>query len=179
MSVFSPPYYCIFQCRYMMHNFSLSTVINNLKLFLYLRNNKRVELRLQRVAVSCLRKPTCTENFLELKIAGWMKIFNTVNWEFISASEYFAGLFLSVWRIFCFPWRWVFRLKTNRRGATNPAQKSCDRSSSRSVFIYQSPWVQWVSSSRYASIKDHWLKQQLMRLTPVMSQAYMGLPFWQ
>lgn len=103
MSVFSPPYYCIFQCRCMMHNFSLSTVINNLKLFLYLRNNKTVELRLRRVAVSCLRKPTCTENFLALKIAGWMKVFNTVNWEFISASEYFAGLFLSVWRIFVFP----------------------------------------------------------------------------
>lgn len=165
----------------MVHGFSLSTGINNLKLFLYLRNTKRVGLRLQLVVVSCLRKATCTENFLELKIAGWMKIFNAVNWEFISASDYFAGLFLSVWGIFCFPWRWVFGHKTNRRGATNPAQKPCDRSSSSSVFIYQSPWVQWVSSSRYASInnKDHWLKQQLMRLTSVISQGYMDLVFWQ
>lgn len=179
VSVFSPLYYCIFQYRYMMQNFSLSTGINKLKLYLHLRNRERVELRLQLVALQCLRKPTCTEHFLELNIVGWIKTFDPVNWEFTSASEHFAGFFLSVWETFCFPWRWVNRHKPKETGATNQVQNPCDGSSSRSVFSYQSPGVWWVSNSRYVPNKEHWLKQQLMRLTALVSQGFMGLPFYQ
>lgn len=63
----------------MTQNFSFSIGTNNLKLFLYLRNSKRMELGLQLVAVQCLRKLSYAEHFLELNIVGGMKSFDPVN----------------------------------------------------------------------------------------------------